>query len=128
MYIRFVVNVLDEDSNARLGIIQVAYDLKRDGHIPKYDEDILSDILNWFEKNLKEPISFRRSRKYHAQNKAISWFKPEATVHISKMHELKQVLERHDITVDIIKTERTGFIVYEDAFQIVAEPFSETST
>ena len=128
MFIRFVVHQLDEDSNQRLGIIQTAYELRDSGAMQKYEEEIFAGIMAWFDTHLKEPSSFRRSKKYHAQNKAISWFKSYAVDHIAKMYELKTLLEQHDIAVEVIKTERTGFIVYEDVHQVVAEPFQETVT
>jgi hypothetical protein len=41
---------------------------------------------------------------------------------------LKHILESHGIVVDVIKTNRPGYVVYEDDFQVAAEPFSETVT
>ena len=39
------------------------------------------------------------------------------------MQELAGGLYVHDIPTKIIKTRRPGYIVYEDRFQIVAQPF-----
>lgn len=44
------------------------------------------------------------------------------------MHELAILLEAHGIIVNVIRTERPGYIVYEDPYQITAEPFSDTIT
>ena len=35
------------------------------------------------------------------------------------------ILQSHGINVSILKTERVGYVVYEDEFQIVAEPFTD---
>lgn len=51
-----------------------------------------------------------------------------AAEHIAKMYALIQVLEAHGVSVDILRTERPGYIVYEDEFQVAAEPFKETAT
>jgi hypothetical protein len=34
--------------------------------------------------------------------------------------------EHHGISVRMLKADRVGYIVYEDDFQIVAEPFADT--
>ena len=33
------------------------------------------------------------------------------------------ILEDHGVSVQMLKTERVGYVVYEDAYQVVAEPF-----
>ena len=42
------------------------------------------------------------------------------------MRELVAILEAHDIAVEMLQTERPGYVVYEDTYQIVAEAFSDT--
>jgi hypothetical protein len=37
--------------------------------------------------------------------------------------ELARILEAHDIAVEMITRSRPGYVVYEDEFQAVAEPF-----
>jgi len=44
------------------------------------------------------------------------------------MHQIKKVLEANGHQVATIKETRVGYVVYEDALQVVAEPFSETQT
>ena len=44
------------------------------------------------------------------------------------MHALKHSVEEHGFVIRVIREERVGFIVYEDEFQVVAEPFRETRT
>jgi hypothetical protein len=51
-----------------------------------------------------------------------------ATDHIGLAREVAEILRQHDVVVETILTDRPGFLVYEDDFQIVAEPFSETPT
>jgi tRNA splicing ligase len=44
------------------------------------------------------------------------------------MHEIRRVLERNGHVIEMLSEVRIGYIVYEDTFQVVAEPFSETRT
>jgi hypothetical protein len=41
---------------------------------------------------------------------------------------LSQRLEREGHQVAMIRESRIGYVVYEDDFQVVAEPFTETGT
>jgi hypothetical protein len=34
---------------------------------------------------------------------------------------MKQILENHGIVVDVIRTNRPGYVVYEDEFQVAAQ-------
>ena len=128
MYIRFVINEKDEDSQERLGIILAIQDLSDDGKLSSYEKKHMKEVIRWFNKNLKTPSRFSKAKKNNPVGKALSWFKDSATENISKMREIAAVLNSHDIHTDMIKTNRPGYIVYEDEFQIVAEPFNETET
>lgn len=44
------------------------------------------------------------------------------------MHHLKRLLEANGHGVTMIVEESVGYVVHEDAYQVVAEPFSETRT
>ncbi len=127
MYIRFVITDLDTDSGKRQGVFQALFELRDDGELFDYEETRLQELTDWFNENLKEPTSLRRAaNKFHTVPRAISWFKDYASTHLSKMRELVAILEAHDIRVEMIQTDRPGYIVYEDAHQISAEPFKDT--
>lgn len=126
MYIRFVVTNLDEDSGRRQGVFQALVDAREDGKLYEYEIERLKEIHAWFNENLEKPAAFSRSSRPHAMNKAISWFKDSAAEHIARMRELVSILEAHGVAVDIIRTERPGYVVYEDEYQVTAEPFYET--
>lgn len=81
--------------------------------------------MEWFDANLKKPTKFTSSKPpyYRKENKAISWFKDSADVHISKLREVLSILDNHEIHFEMIKTETPGYIVYENNHQVVAEPF-----
>lgn len=128
MYVRFVIHKLDEDSGRRQGLFQAMSDLDYEGILLLYEQGLYDDIYEWFRHNLKKPRSLSRSGKTGAKAAAISWFKDSAKDHIEKMREIAFVLESHGIAVEMIQTERPGYIVYEDQFQVAAEPYADTVT
>lgn len=128
MLVGFVIHKNDQDSGRRQGLFQALSDLEYEGVLLEHEQAQYDGTYEWFRKHLRKPRSFTRSSKPHAKKVALSWFKDTAIEHISKMHELIQILEAHGIVVDTLRTERPGYIVYEDEFQITAEPFRETVT
>ena len=128
MFVRFVIADLDEDSGRRQGLFQAAGELREAGLLNVYEEEQLGDLKSWFDEHLEKPRTFSRSRKYHAANVALSWFKATATAHIARMYELARLLEEHGRAVEVLRTERPGYIVYDDPYQVTAEPYRETTT
>lgn len=128
MYIRFVVPQLDPDSHKRLGVFHAASHLRREGHLSLEQEEELTQIRHWFDDHLEKPDRFTASKPpyYRKQSKAISWFKDTAHEHISKVLEMAAIVEAHGVRVTKLESERIGYVVYEDEFQIVAEPFADT--
>ena len=49
-----------------------------------------------------------------------------ATEHLSRVRELVAILENYGAPVRTLKAKRVGYVVYEDEYQIVAEPFADT--
>lgn len=127
MYIRFVIPQLDEDSHVKMGVFQKTFEMLEEGVFESYEEEILQELMAWFNKNLKEPLRLKKSSKFHTINKAISWYKPSADMHVDKMRELISILEQKGVIVEMLKTDNPGYIVYEGRYQIVAEPFKETN-
>ncbi len=44
------------------------------------------------------------------------------------MRAFAEILERHGMAVRMIHTDRPGYVLYEDEFQIAAYPFADTPT
>jgi hypothetical protein len=128
VFIRFVTHKIDEDSGRRRGIFQAISDLEHAGVLLSYEQETYDAVYEWFRKNLKKPRSFTRSSKPHAKNVALSWFKDSAKEHVAKIYEIFAILEAHDVRVEVLQTERPGYVVYEDDFQVAAEPFQDTPT
>jgi hypothetical protein len=83
----------------------------------------------WFDENLERPVRFTAARTpfYRKKNRALSWFKDTAVEHLAHVRELVAILENHGIQVQTLKAKRVGYVVYEDEYQIVAEPFADTT-
>jgi hypothetical protein len=126
-YIRFAVHKVDDDSGRGLGIFQAVYNLRDDGKLFPYEEAHLQELREWFNAHLEIPTRFTSAKPpfYRKKQRAISWFKDTAHDHLSKIREMVSILETHGVAVSMLKAERVGYVVYEDDYQIVAEPFSD---
>jgi hypothetical protein len=118
-YVRFVVGRKDEDSHVEQGIFQAAARAVEWREITGSDADDLQELRVWFSENLRKPTSFGRDNL----RRGICWFKTGATEHIARIWEMVQILERNGVYVKKIRTDRPGYVVYEDEWQLVAEPF-----
>jgi hypothetical protein len=106
------------------------FSLQEDGSLSKAEDAAIEALRQWFNRHLAQPAKFTRS-KSKAQDKkykALSWFKDSAVEHLRKIREAAEILEAHGVNVRMITCERPGYIVYEDRYQIVAEPFADTAT
>ena len=131
MYLRFVVGTISRASGVREGIFAAAYALMREHDLPTTDRERLQSLLTWFSQNLDTPDRFNRTRSkgyYRRTTKGIAWFKASSSRHIGKAYELVELLGQHGYQVETVKSARPGYVVYEDPFQVIAEPFRETYT
>ncbi|WP_404308189.1 hypothetical protein [Neorhodopirellula lusitana] len=126
MFIRFVTDQLDADTDQPLGIFGAAYRLLEDDQVPDYSRTEIRTTLNWFKTNLPIPDRFARSRKPHRQDNGICWFKTRATDCMRHIRYLAQLVAEHDIIVRELLTDAPGYMIYEDDSQVVAQPFSST--
>ena len=120
-YIRFVVGRKDENSHVEQGIFQAVAWVMEWQEITGSEADELNELRSWFAENLKRPTSFGRDKL----PLGICWFKSSSTEHISRIWEMVNILERNGIFVKKIRTDRPGYVIYEDELQLVAEPYRE---
>lgn len=125
-FVRFVIRNLDCDSGRRQGLFQALGDLHERGKLSPEEQRTYDETYEWFRKNLRKPRRFTRSSKPHAKKVALSWFRDTATEHVRRMHDLAEILEAHGIPTEMLRTNRPGYIVYEDRHQVAAEPFGDT--
>jgi hypothetical protein len=128
-FVRFVVHDLDGDSGYRQGFIQAAARLDDDGHLADAQAALFRESLRWFREHLPVPDRFTRTRNAsHKKKRALSWFKEDALAQITHARDVLEIPRSHDVLVEKLVTERPGYVVYEDDFQVVAEPFTDTPT
>jgi hypothetical protein len=130
-FIRFVVARRHPDSEVEDGTFTLAYELRDSPQVNAADRDLLAQNLAWFEKNLETPTRFNRTKSkgfYRRKTRGIAWFKDSATEHLTRMHQIKAVLEQYGYSVVMLSETRVGYVFHDDAFQVVAEPFSDTQT
>lgn len=129
--IRYAMPWIDPDANVPIGLVAVAYDLSRDLEVPEGDRDRLAVILRPMERDVPVPARFNRSTSKGAQRRApvaICWWRDTALDWLARMDELEAIARTHGWDTRIVRTDRVGYVVYEDAWQVVAVPFRDTPT
>ena len=128
MYLRFVIADIDEDSEQRLGVFHAVRNLRDEGRLHPDEEEQHDRIREWFDENLERPTRFNASKRrfFDKKNRGLSWFKETAEEHLRWIRGLVAILENHRIAVEMLTAKRIGYVIYEDEYQIVAEPFADT--
>lgn len=127
MLVRFVSSIPDpENSHAPAGLFMVAGWVRDREEAAAADLARLQLLRDWFNDNLDRPRRFNRSRRANRREKAISWFRDSAVAHIRQAREMAAIVGASGYEIREIRTRRPGYVVYEDVFQVVAEPFTET--
>ena len=129
MFIRFVVGRYDPRSGRRQGVLRAGKLLLEKNDISSADVEKLQqafDWFDWFNSNLPHPTRFSLSARPNRKAQALSWFRSTAIDHNAKMRDYTSVLNQHGLLIDVLKTARPGYVVYEDDYQVVAYPFADT--
>jgi hypothetical protein len=120
--LRFVGPDIDPRTGQPTGLMTLAYELGDSGDINHADAMQLHAHLEWIQKTIPIPTRFARRRNgYHKETHGLSWVKAEAGEFVRHLHAIADILARYDTVV--VRTARPGYIVYEDDWQVVAEPF-----
>jgi hypothetical protein len=125
MYLRFVIAKKDQESTRALGIFHAFIDLRDDGRLYSYEVEQHDTIRRWFNAHLPVPTPFHISN-YRRPYRAICWFRDSADEHLKWAWWMAVFLENHHVPVRLLKTDRVGYVVYQDEFQVAAEPYAET--
>jgi len=124
--IRFVTDRRHAPYGHRTGIFQIAYKLRRSSTLLDLDRSELGAMLIWFNDNLATPERLAPSRRPHGAETAISWIRASANQHVVRLRRLAAIVANAGIAVDELRTTRPGYVVYQDAHQVVALPFADT--
>ena len=125
--LRFVTHSTCSPFVPRTGVFKVAYAIRRS--LPPYAPYAteLAEQLAWFEANMAVPTRFSTSRLPRARGTAICWVKANALEHVRRLRSLVALIEAAGhVRTDELRTERPGYIVFEDDHQVVALPFANT--
>ena len=122
-FIRFVSGEIDERSHVAAGLFCAASALVRAYQLPWYEFEALAELRDWFAHYLDSPFDHLPEANHY--QRAVCWFKPTAGEHLARAWELIAILERNDVRIWPIKSTRTGYVYYEDDYQVLAEPFAD---
>ncbi|MEO0883987.1 MAG: hypothetical protein AAFY34_14830 [Pseudomonadota bacterium] len=118
-YIRFESQVPCDGTNSRLGIFQIAMDVRDADSTSTHDADEIEQHLAWLRMHLKSPDELRRPENY----RAICWFKDTAHEPMKRIWAIKSYVESNGYWIDVRKTRAPGQIIYEDGWQVAAKPW-----
>jgi hypothetical protein len=110
----------------RSGVMQASYALWRENILASEEQKELRNTLDWLNEHLARPKRLSVSRHPRATSTAISWIRVTAHEHLSRLRRLAMLVETTGMAVDEIRTNRPGYVVYQDAHQVVALPFADT--
>ncbi len=118
MYIRFQGQKQSDSSSSKLGIFQLAFELRDEGDLPNYLHEILVHDIEWLLKHLQSPKVLEKDEHH----RAISWFHPQAREPIERARSIAAILNEHGYHIEQIQTADPGLVIYEDEHQVVAKP------
>ena len=118
MYVRFQGLRQNSTSATKLGIFQLAFELRDEGDLPAYAQVELEKHIGWLKKHLKSP----RILDDWEHHRAISWFHPRANKPLAHIRAIKAILEEAGYHIEQVETRDPGIVIYEDGWQVVAKP------
>ena len=124
MFIRFVSGEIGEDSHVSAGLFCAAFKLLDDIVLSDHEYAAVADLMDWFRMNLRGPFEYRLRSRWRAP-RSICWFRCTAQEHLARARELATILEDRDVFIWTIRCHRTGYILYEDEVQVLAQPFAD---
>jgi hypothetical protein len=130
MHQRNLIRLVTDDRHPpygdRSGVVSVSYALWRANALGAQEQEELRNILDWLNEHLLIPQRMSVSRHPRAESTAISWLRTSASEHLNRLRRLAALVESTGAAVYEIHTDRPGYVVYEDAHQVVALPFADT--
>jgi hypothetical protein len=127
MFLRFIVSERHARSDREMGVFSALYALEDRGELRAGEIEWFRESELWLNKNLRRPSRLAWSTRPNAPERALSWLRDTAVEHVSRVRSLCELLEHKGIAVTELRTEKPGYVVYQDEYQVVAMPFeSET--
>jgi hypothetical protein len=124
MFLRFVGTDVDPRTGQPEGLMTIAYRLRDSGALDIADEVQLKLHLDWMAETVPIPSRFARGRNVnHKETHGLSWVRADATECVGHLYAIAEIVGRHGVVVNVLQTARPGYVVHEDDWQVVAEPF-----
>ncbi len=118
MFLRFVVCRQDQESRSFTGLFTLAYELHESHELQDHEDVRLGQFLEWMRANLATPDCLETP----GNERAICWFKDTATTALEKAWDAVSLLRERGESIEMIKTDDPGAIIYEDDWQVAAKP------
>jgi hypothetical protein len=123
-YVRFESPERDPDTGQPIGLLKLAYELLRSDDITDAAHAELRAHVAWMEDRVPAPARFSRKRNAnHRHDHGVTWAKASATELVARLRAVAAILHAHGRAVRLVATARPGYVVHEDDWQVVAEPF-----
>lgn len=131
-FVRFVVPGQRHEASQRpIGVVALAYRLRDAAATPPTLQAELRSRLAWLERELPVPDRFNRTSSkgwYRRDTRGLSWLRASASAHVDALRRIADAVRRAGHEVEELRATRVGYVTYEDALQVVAEPFRDTPT
>ena len=118
-YTRYVIDDGERDDGEMDGVITILIDKIKDKIVDTYDSQLYEEVMSWYNKVVPVP-PYYANRGYWTINSLAYWKSDRREIH-EYMFSLIGICERVNLKTKVILTNDPGFILYEDAFQVVAE-------
>ena len=117
-YTRYVIDDGERDDGEMDGVITILIDKIKDKIVDTYDSQLYEEVMSWYNKVVPVP-PYYANRGYWTINSLAYWKSDRREIH-EYMFSLIGICERVNLKTKVILTNDPGFILYEDAFQVVA--------
>ncbi|MEA2204621.1 MAG: hypothetical protein QOE77_1397 [Blastocatellia bacterium] len=124
MFMRFVSSEVDGNSHVSTGLFCAAFALLDEMAPSEYEYSAVRELIGWFNVNLRGPFEYRLRSSWRAP-RAICWFRCSAHEHLARARELAMILDDRNVFIRTIKCYKTGYVLYEDDVQVLAQPFAD---
>ena len=116
-YVRFQSRQTCAGTASKLGVFQIAFEVRDHHETSLHDSREISRNLDWLKQHLRSPDLNDQ------QYRAIFWFKDSAHEPMQRIWAIEPCLESYGYGIDMIKTWNPGQIIYEDGWQVAATPW-----
>ena len=118
-YTRYVIDDGESDDDEMDGVITILKAKIKEGIVDTHDSQLYEEVMSWYNEVLPVP-PYNANRGYWTINSLAYWKSDQREIH-EYMFSLVGICERINLKTKVILTNDPGFILYEDAFQVVAE-------